>query len=293
MLALIAEGMHPSGISLLAENGVKTVTPKEPYINKAVEALIVRSVFPVDAKALQRFPNLKMVAKLGTGLDNIDLGACRLRNIRVIHTPGLNAVSTAEFAVMQVLAFYKRAYRIQEGVRGNDFRRALYAGRELSGLTAGVIGYGNVGKNIVERLSPFVKKIHVYDQNQQSGDLDGLLKNSDMILLAVSLAGNEEMVNRSFLARVRPDVLLVNIARGALVCEPDLVEFLKINREAFYVCDVLKEEPDYSKAPELQDYYNLLLQLPNVFYTPHVASLTGECQEKIAIKIAQEVIHAQ
>lgn len=290
MIVLIAEGMDESGVQLLKESRIQCVTPADAFDHKDVHGIIVRSVFKVNARTAEEFPNLRLVAKLGTGLDNIDLDFCRNRNIEVLHTPGINSVSTAEFTVMQILNIYKNAYGIYERIKKRDYRRNLYFGRELADEIVGLIGFGSVGKSIAERMTPFVKKVLIYDRKNDRELQDSLLSQSNILILAVTLEGNEKMVGSAFLKKLRPDVLLVNIARGGLVDEQALTNFLKKNPKARYYCDVLTKEPDYNKAPESQDYQNSLLELPNVFFTPHIASLTAECQKKIALEMASKVI---
>ncbi len=300
MNALIAEGMHPAGEAVLRRAGWRLFEPGGCDQPQEMDALIVRSVFRVDGTALERFPRLSAVAKLGTGLDNIDLSACKYRGVRVINAAGMNALSTAEFGLMQILSHYKNKSRIDAAVKRRDFRRAEYFGRELSGLTVGVIGYGSVGQHLVRLLEPVVAKILVSsnrkplkeptDQCHFVMSLDLLLKEAEVIVLALSLAGNELMINQDFLAQVKPDAVFINMARGGLVDEPALVKFLQSHPQAYYYCDVIEPEPDYTLPPGRQSFDHPLLKVPNTIYTPHIAGMTRECQEKIAIKVAEELI---
>lgn len=299
---LLAEGMAEHGLRALERANIAVVTPTDVYDPSRIAALIVRSAFQVDHAALACFPNLRVVAKLGTGMDNVDEAACRAAGVTVVNAPGMNSISTAEFTVMQVLALWKNAYEIRDRVRHRDYRRSEYHGRELAGATAGVIGYGSVGKHIVERLRPFVREVCVYDRAQASKcattignvqfvtSFDTLLPVCDICIVAVTLAGNERMVDATFLARVKPDTLLVNMARGGLIDEPALLDFLRAHPMAHYATDVLADEPDYTRIPAEQVYAHPLLALPNVTFTPHIACLTPECQERIADVVAQRVI---
>ena len=300
MSIFIAEGMHQAGVIRLKDQGLPIVTTEKSFAKDEVQVLVVRSVFQVNGRTIKDFPNLKVVAKLGTGLDNIDQEACAQNNVRVLSAPAMNSVSTAEFAVTQILNFFKNSFEIYARVKERDFRRHLYFGRELSELSAGIIGYGSVGQNIAKCLKPFVKDLYVLDRNQPQttqkeglhfvGHLNDLLAEADIIVLAVSLKNNEAMVNGDFLAQLKSNALLVNIARGGLVDEAALIKFLKRNPQVFYICDVLKNEPDYTRAPESQDYQNPLLDLPNVLFTPHIAGMTEESQQKIAVAIADKIL---
>lgn len=299
---LIAEGIADSGREILMRAGVSVVAPADTYDPRTIDGIIVRSVYRADRATLARFPNCQIIAKLGTGLDNIDEDACRAAGVAVVSAPGMNSVSTAEFTVMQVLALWKNAYEIHDRVRAHDYRRAAYHGRELAGATAGVIGCGSIGKQVIERLRSFVREVLVYDRAQASRcaiDIENvrfvtdrveLLPSASILVLAVTLAGNESMVDASFLAHVRPDVLLVNMARGGLVDESALLRFLRAHPQAQYATDVIADEPDYTLSPKRQRYHHPFLELPNVTFTPHIASLTPECQDRIARDVATRVI---
>ena len=158
------------------------------------------------------------MAKLGTGLDNIDQELCRKFNIRVINAPGMNAASTAEFTVMQILNVFKNSFSIYDSVKKRDFRRALYCGREFLEYSTGIIGYGNVGRNIAERIISFVKKVYIFEKKQKHSlqsdrfhfitNMDTFLSKSDVVILAISLKDNEKLVNRDFISKLKKDDLI-------------------------------------------------------------------------------------
>ncbi len=295
---LIAEGIEEAGKKILEAAGLNTVSPKDTFNPADVHALIVRSVFQVKGDALKRFPNLRVVAKLGTGIDNIDQKACEEKRVAVFNAPGMNAISTAEFIVMQTLALWKNAYEIHHRVEEQDYRRATYYGHELAGVHVGIIGCGSVGGAVAKRLLPSVKTVSTLDPFcddpcpgiTKATDLNTLLPDCDIVILTVTLKGNEKMVDQAFLANVKPNVLLINAARGKLIDEDVCVPWLKTHPEARYVCDVIDPEPNYTLAPEQQTFKHPLLDLPNVYFTPHIASLTPECQENLSIYIAQKVV---
>jgi len=300
MNVLITEGMHEEGIRMFQQAGLRVWTLADIVSAKDVEVIVVRSVFNVDAAALDLYPSVKIVAKLGTGLDNIDQALCTRKGIAVLSTPGMNAVSTAEFAVAQILNIFKNSFEIHSRVLQRDFRRNLYYGREVSQYSAGIVGFGKVGKAIADRLKPFVKKMYVRDTHTQ-GDVikhgfhyfahqNDLLTVSDIVVLAVPLKNNEKMVDRAFLSRLKENCVLVNIARGGLVDKDALEHFLRSHPRAWYYCDVTDPEPDYALAPEEQSHLGALFSLPNVLYTPHIANLTDECQRSIAIAIAEKIV---
>lgn len=294
----VAEGIHPRGLQALAESGHRVYVRDETFAAEEISGIVVRSVYQINAETLERFPALRCVAKLGTGLDNIDAEACKARGVQVVNAPGQNAVSTAEFAVMLIMAAIKNAFVIHDRVQARDYRRENYYGRELADLSAGVLGYGAVGRNVTERLRPLFRELHICDRNTGNVRVDKLqffpdardvVSRSDVIVLCLSLQGNRHVVDRELLALLRPNALLVNVARGALVREEDLLEFLKERPDARFCCDVLENEPEYELPPERQNYTNPLLELPNVIFTPHIAGMTQESQERIALHIVHEL----
>jgi D-3-phosphoglycerate dehydrogenase / 2-oxoglutarate reductase len=298
---LVAEEITRAGRNILESAGMRLFDNNVNVDPKKISGIIVRSVFRVDKNTINEFPNLRVVAKLGTGLDNVDQEACRSAEIAVVNAPGANATSTAEFIVMQTFAIWKNAYEIHDRVRSRDYRRAEYNGRELAGAHIGIIGYGSVGSRVVDRLSPSVASISIYNnvplptnrvlpKNVTFVDaLEESIKKMDIIIFCVTLAGNEEMINAELLALCKSDVIIVNAARGGIAKKEDLINFLAANARARYVCDVIDPEPDYTLPPEEQVYTHPLLTMHNVTFTPHIASLTPECQEHVVRAVAKKI----
>jgi len=295
----VAEGMHEEGKKILRAEGFHLYEPQDTFLSKDIVALIVRSVFMVDLRCLEQFSALRVVAKLGTGLDNIDQNACRNRSMKIVSAPGMNSVSAAEFTVVQFFNILKNSFMIYDAVRVNDLRRETYYGRKIASITVAVIGYGSVGKNIVERLKPFVKELVVVDPVQKLPLRDGNVRFLssiteafevvDAALLAVPLAGNEQMVDAQLLSRVGKGFILVNTARGGVIDEAAVAEFLRKDPTAFYYFDTVENEPDYALSSERQMFRHPFTGLSNVLFTPHIAGMTYECQRDIAVKVARDI----
>lgn len=297
----IAEGMENSGIGELVKNGFSIYLPEDDFKPEDVAVIVVRSVFQVNVKTLEKYKKLQMVIKLGTGLDNVDVGLCSSKNIPVYNMPGMNSVACAEFTVFLILAMYKNADVLFSRIEKRDYRRRQYFGHELSDKVIGIIGYGSVGRNVVERMKPFVKKIVVYERRRKSdivvdkchfiADLDRLAEESDIFVLCLSLNGNAGLINKELLNKMKSNVTIVNTARGKVINEEDMYDFLVNNKEAFYCTDVLSVEPDYSLSSEKQTYKHPFLELPNFIFTPHIGGMTIECQERMAEKAAEIIIN--
>jgi len=290
---LISDGMGNEGVQKLESAGFSISKLKDKHNPNEIQIVIVRSRFCINETFLNKYANVRLVAKLGTGLDNIDVVLCRNREIKVINAPGLNANATAEFTLGMMISIVKKITTVNKKVLNKDFRRSMYYGRELKLLNVGIIGYGNIGKLIHEKVKFLVKNIMIYSRRtdfDNSVSLDTLLKKSDVVILALSLTGNEKIVNEDFLNKCKEDVLLMNIARGALVCEKTLIDHLRKNEKFQYYTDVLEKEPNYSISPKIQNYENKLFAHNNFIYTPHIAGMTTESQRDISNYISEKII---
>lgn len=292
--------MDESGIRVLIKHGMK-IHEKLDYLDSTlIHAVIVRSVFKVSEAFLGLCPHLAFVGKLGTGLDNIDTQACAHKQIEVWHCPGKNAVSTAEFALTQVMAHFKKVPDIHTCVVNRDYRRHLMMGRELAKLELGVLGYGGVGRALAKKSSQIFKKVHVLDKNfkkniemngvQYHADLHHFLGQSDAVILAIPLKNNENLVNMEFLSYMKKDALLVNISRGGIIHEADMLSMLSRHPDFFFITDVLTHEPDYTLSSDEQSYDHPLLKLNNCLFTPHIAGMTTDCQAEIAVLLANRLV---
>ncbi len=256
-----------------------------------VDALVVRSATRVDPEVLAAAPRLKVVARAGVGLDNVDVQAATQAGVMVVNAPTSNIVSAAELAVGLLLAAARRIIPANESLRSGQWARHTYSGVELYEKTLGIVGLGRIGVLVAQRLSAFGMRVVAYDPYVQPGraaqmgvrlvGLDELLAESDVISVhlpktaeTVGLIGAEE------LQRVRPGVILVNAARGGIVDEQALYAALKEGRIGAAGIDVFATEPP-TDSP--------LLELDNVVATPHLGASTDEAQEKAGVAVARSV----
>lgn len=287
------------GIDLLDEAGYQTIenvgtalaTPFDlGHDLREVEAVIA-GLESWDGAAMQRCPKLKIIAKCGAGLDNIDLDAARDLGIVVTNTPGMNSNAVAEAAVGLMLAAMRNFASADRAVRERD--RLVRVGRELAGKTVGIIGMGSIGRTVAKRLRGFDVKIRAYDpffapKSDDSDvvicdDLKGVISQSDIVTLhAPATAENRHMINVESLAWFKEGSYLVNTARGALIDEVALVAALKSGRLAGAGLDVFESEPVEPSNP--------LLALPNVIATNHLGAGTIEADRLVAVSTAESVI---
>jgi D-3-phosphoglycerate dehydrogenase len=259
--------------------------------------MLVTHLAPLSASIMDRLPQLKFVAVSRGGPVNIDMSAARERGIVVVNTPGRNATAVAEFTIGAILAETRNITRGHDALRRGEWRGDLYranlAGEELSEMTVGLIGYGEVGRRVVRLLKVFGCRILVCDPYVQlsAEDLrDGVMQTSLGRLLAesdvVSLhprvtAETANMINSETLARMKRSSYLINTARGPLVDYDALYEALKSGHLRGAMLETFSIEPTPSDWP--------LLKLPNVTLTPHIAGASVKTVRYAAGLAAEEV----
>jgi glyoxylate reductase len=243
------------------------------------EVLIVCNE-PVD---LEAYPALRLVANYGVGYDRLDLDACRGAGIAVTNTPGVLDAATADLALALMLAARRGVVSGDRAVRsgewGSHWAAAQSLGREVSGATLGIVGLGRIGSAVARRAAGF--DMRVLHTRRTEGDLDELLRTSDIVSLHVPLSAETEgMISRERLALLQDGATLVNTARGAVVDEAALVDELVSGRISAGL-DVFEHEPRV--PPEL-------FALPNVVLTPHVASATVETRAAMTRVVVDNVL---
>lgn len=229
----------------------------------------------IDAAALAAAPCLRVIARYGVGVDNVDLAAARRQGIVVTNTPGANAGAVAELAIALMLNLLRPIAAAAERTRSGEWPRM--AGLSLEGRTVGLIGFGAIGREVARRLQNFGCRLVAYDvvANPEVARLYGVVQVSQEELLAAAdivslhvpvLPSTRGMVDASFLARMRPGAFLVNTARGELIDEGALYTALVEKRLAGAALDAFVQEPPAAGNP--------LLALPNVIPTPHMGAHT-------------------
>jgi D-3-phosphoglycerate dehydrogenase / 2-oxoglutarate reductase len=257
----------------------------------AAAAILVRSATKVDAEALAAARNLKVVARAGVGLDNVDVKAATQNGVMVVNAPTSNIVSAAELAVALMLAAARHVSPAHAALRHGEWKRSKYTGVELYEKTVGIVGLGRIGVLVAQRLSAFGMNVIAYDPYVQAGraaqmgvrmlSLDELLDEADFI--SVHLPRTPEtigLIGAAELSRAKSSLVLVNAARGGIVDEAALYDALKNGQIAAAGIDVFAQEP-CTDSP--------LFELENVVATPHLGASTDEAQEKAGIAVARSV----
>lgn len=257
------------------------------------DALIVRNQTRVTGNLLDSAPKLKVIGRLGVGLDNIDLAAASDRHITVVYARNANAVSVAEYVFATVLTFARRLQPATEDVKQGNWNRRSFTGTEIYAKTLGLIGIGEIGSRVAVRAKafgmgllgydPFLPpyELAVADFGVTLTTLEDVLSRSDFISIHVPLTQTtRHLINRHTLSLVKQTSCIINTSRGGIVEEADLSEALAAGKLAGAALDVFENEP-----PLGSPFFNL----DNVILTPHIAGLTEEAQVKTSVLVAEEV----
>ncbi len=272
-------------------------TPDDVVEFVADAEVLVTHLAPMSREMFQRLPDLKLIAVSRGGPVNIDMRAAHEHGVLVVNTPGRNASAVAEFTLGAILAETRKIRVGHEALRRGEWRGDLYradmTGRELNEMTVGVIGYGNIGTRVVQLLlafgcrvlvnDPYVQlPVSVVEQGVELVSLDRVLSESDVLTLHPRVSEEtRHMINAETLAKMKPDALLVNTARGPLCDYDALYEALHKGRLAGAMLETFSVEPVPAEWP--------LLQLPNVTLTPHIAGASVRTVTYAAEQAAGEV----
>jgi D-3-phosphoglycerate dehydrogenase len=295
-VVLIAEELAPSVLEVLGgEVEIRHVDGADraallPALADA-SAVMIRSATQIDAEALAAAPELKVVARAGIGLDNVDVATATERGVMVVNAPMSNIVSAAEHAVALLLAAARHIPAADASLRAGQWQRSKFTGVEVADKTVGVVGLGRIGVLVAQRLAAFGVELIAFDPYIQPGraaqfgvrlvSLEELLRESDFI--TVHLPKTPEtagLIGADELALTKRGVILVNAARGGLVDEAALVDALKTGQVGAAGIDVYASEP-CTDSP--------LFELPNTVVTPHLGASTTEAQDKAGAAVARSV----
>lgn len=298
-VVLIAEELSPATIAVLGDQfeirNCDGANRSELLSNLATaNAVLIRSATKMDAEAVAAAPNLKIIARAGVGLDNVDVPEATAAGVLVVNAPTSNIVSAAELAVSLLLAVARNVVPANLALKNGQWKRSQFGGVELQGKTVGIIGMGKIGMLVAQRLAGFDMKFVAYDPyvtTAPSGGpeikmvaLDELLSQSDFVTIHIpKTAETAGLIDATALAKMKPTAFVINAARGGVLDETALFEALKSGTIAGAGLDVYATEP-CTDSP--------LFGLDNVVATPHLGASTEEAQEKAGVAVAESVVAA-
>jgi D-3-phosphoglycerate dehydrogenase len=256
------------------------------------DALVVRSQTQVTARVIEAGRNLRVIARAGVGVDNIDLDAATQRGLVVVNAPLANTISAAEHAFALILAAARNVPQSHAALRAGRWERSRYQGVELAGRTLGIVGLGRIGSEVAKRARSFEMRIVAYDpfvSNERAASLgvelcslDELLEQSDFVSLHTALHDETRgLLGATQFARMKQGAFLVNAARGALVDEQALRDAVESGHLGGAAVDVYSEEPAIG---------NVLTTSDRIVTTPHLAASTNEAQDRAAIDVSEQVL---
>jgi len=259
------------------------------------DALIVRNRTQVGASLLAAAPKLRVVGRLGVGLDNIDVAACAARAVEVIPATGANALAVAEYVIATAMLLLRGAYASSSDVAGGGWPRApLSNGREIAGKTLGIVGFGGIGRMTARFARGLGMRVVAFDPEvpedaaawAEAGavrtSFDDLLREADVVTLHVPLtAATRHLLGAPQLSSMKPDAVLINTARGGVVDEAALASALRARKLGGAALDVFEREPLPAGSA--------LADCPNLILTPHVAGVTRESNVRVSTMIAERV----
>ena len=295
-VVLIAEELSPATVDALGPDfDIRVIdgTDRPTLLSALVDAsaILIRSATRVDAEAIAIAKSLKVIARAGVGLDNVDIKAATEAGVMVVNAPTSNIVSAAELAIGHLLSLARHIPDANRSAKSGEWKRSKFTGTELFEKTIGIIGLGRIGTLVAQRLAAFDVAIIGYDpyvtptRAQQLGvqlaSLEVLMERSDFITIHIPRTPETVgLIGAAEFARAKPTLRIVNCSRGGIIDEGALADALRSKRIAGAGLDVFVNEPPVGSA---------LLELDNIVLTPHLGASTDEAQEKAGVSVARSV----
>ena len=298
---LVNEKVDPTALEILSKAGEVVYMPSGDHdefrkLVKDVTAVMLDTTIKFTPELMDMAPNLKVISRTGTGVDNVDIQAATDRGIMVLHTPDANTVTVAEHTVAFIGALTKHLLFLDKETREGKFKtaRRLYLPVDLDGKTLGIIGYGRIGKQVAKKcIGAFNMKVIVYDPFINDDVLapgitkyekeEDVFKEADVISVHVPMTTEtRNHINESLLSLMKPSAYIVNTARGNMIDEAYVSKMLDEGRLAGAGFDVLANEPPVDGE--------VFLQNPKTIVSPHTAALTAECTVRVACEAASGIV---
>jgi len=296
MKVLIADEINEDGINELKEAAeviVQTDITSGELISSIEDfnAVIIRSRTKVTREVIEAASKLKIIARAGVGVDNVDVEAATEKGIMVVNAPESASVTVAELTIGLILDLARRISIADRSVKNGKWEKNKFMGMELAGKTLGIIGMGRIGTQVAIRCKAFAMNILVYDPylppntasklNVNVVDLETLLKNADIITIHVPLTSKtKHLISKDEFNLMKENAFIVNCARGGIINEEDLYDALSEGKIGGAALDVFEKEPPKN---------NPLLTLDNLVTTPHIGASTIEAQRDAALIVAKEI----
>ena len=300
MKVLVCDPISQTGIEhLQQQNGLETIVLDRCHseeellpIMKDVSAMAVRSETKVTKTILEAAPEMRIVGRAGVGVDNIDIEAATQNGVIVMNTPGGNTTATCELTFSMMMALARKIPQAHGSMVAGEWNRKAFKGVELYGKTLGVLGMGRIGGEVARRAVAFGMRVMAYDPyitpsrakalQVELASLEDIYAAADFITVHMPMTDETRgMLNKYTFATMKPNVRLLNCARGGIINEADLCEALKDGKIGGAALDVYESEPLAKDSP--------LRNCPNLILTPHLGASTVEAQDNVGLEVAQGI----
>lgn len=296
---LVSDPISPEGLKSLTDHkDFEVVTNTELSESELIEkiadfeGLIVRSQTQVTADVIAAAPNLKVIARAGVGVDNIDIDAATKHGVIVINAPDGNTISATEHSMAMILSMARNVPQAHKSLKEGKWDRKTYRGTELYNKVLGVVGAGRIGLGVAKRAQSFGMKILAFDPylsedkakelNVIRATVDEIAEQADFVTVHTPLTPKTKgIVGEAFFAKAKPTLQIINVARGGIIDEEALLNALNEDRVQAAALDVFETEPA-TESP--------LVKHDKVVVTPHLGASTVEAQEKVAVSVANEIV---
>ena len=255
---------------------------------KDCEIVVIRSATKLTKEVLDKAEQLKIIARCGVGIDNVDLDFAKSKNIFVTNAPSANLISVVELTVALIISASRKLSLADSHLKKGEWNRSEFLGYELYGKTLGIVGFGKAGRLVADRMKSFGMSIVFYDPyvtdwngSEESVELDDLLRTADVVSIhVIKTKDTENLISKDMLDLLKPSSIIVNTSRGGVLDEDYLFELLESEKIFGAGLDVYSNEP-----PENEDRYNGL----NLITTPHIGASTNEAQLKVGLETIENI----
>ena len=268
----------------------KSASKDEDLANhiKDSEIVVIRSATKLTKEVLDKAEQLKIIARCGVGIDNVDLDFAKSKNIFVTNSPSANLISVVELTVALIISASRKLSLADSHLKKGEWNRSEFLGNELYGKTLGIVGFGKAGRLVADRMKSFGMSIVFYDPyvtdwngSEESVKLDDLLRTADVVSIhVIKTKDTENLISKDMLDLLKPSSIIVNTSRGGVLDEDYLFELLESEKIFGAGLDVYSNEP-----PENVDRYNGL----NLVTTPHIGASTNEAQLKAGLETIENI----
>ena len=255
---------------------------------KDCEIVVIRSATKLTKEVLDKAEQLKIIARCGVGIDNVDLDFAKSKNIFVTNAPSANLISVVELTVALIISVSRKLSLADSHLKKGEWNRSQFLGNELYGKTLGIVGFGKAGRLVAERMKSFGMSIVFYDPyvtdwngSEESIKLDDLLRTADVVSIhVIKTKDTENLISKDMLDLLKPSSIIINTSRGGVLDEDYLFELLESEKIFGAGLDVYSNEP-----PKNVDRYNGL----NLVTTPHLGASTNEAQLKAGLETIENI----